>query len=70
VFALCLEYQMLCLPGRRGRHLVQMVEYEKEGSGMAFKPTASAAQEPIREALLLLTGAKRGAKRQAQFRAI
>jgi hypothetical protein len=47
-----------------------MVEYEKEGSGMTFTPTASTAQQPIREALLLLTGAKRGAKRQAQSRAI
>jgi len=47
-----------------------MVEFEKEGSGMTFTPTASAAHEPIREALLLLTGAKRGAKRQTQSRAI
>jgi hypothetical protein len=70
MFALCLEYKMLCLPGRRGRHLVQTVEFEKEGSGMTFKPTASAAHEPIREALLLLTGAKRGAKRHIQTRAI
>ena len=70
MFALCLKYQMLWLPGRRGRHLVQLVEFEKEGSGMTFKPTASTAQEPIREALLLLTGAKRGAKRVAQHRAI
>jgi hypothetical protein len=47
-----------------------MVEFEKEGSGMTFKPTASAAHEPIREALLLLAGAKRGAKRHIQTSAI
>jgi len=37
---------------------------------MTFKPTASTAHEPIREALLLITGAKRGAKRQTQFLSI
>ena len=34
---------------------------------MTFKPTASAAQHQIRESLLLITGAKRGAKRAAHF---
>ena len=37
---------------------------------MTFKPTASVAQDQSQEALLLLLGAKRGAKRQAQFRSI
>ena len=61
---------MLWLPGRRGRHLVQMVDFEKEGSVMTFTPTASAAHQAIQESLLLLTGAKRGAKRHIQTRAI
>ena len=34
---------------------------------MTFKPTASAAHDQIREALLLITGAKRGAKRATHF---
>jgi hypothetical protein len=34
---------------------------------MTFKPIASAAQDQIQEALLLITGAKRGAKRATHY---
>jgi hypothetical protein len=37
---------------------------------MTFEPTASTAQDQISGALLLLLGAKRGAKRHTQFLSI
>ncbi len=59
MFAACARYQMLYLPGRRGRHLVHRGFEMKERVRMSFRLRTFTASRAIGDPLLLLRGAKR-----------